>query len=303
MDLPSVAARLRDRPVLVCPSLLLVSRTSLRGSSVAVSTVSRTPVLRSRLAYLCLVCSVLGEFPTEPVTGKAHPYSSQARARRRFLYRRPVRSRDVAVLAQRLQQCSFSFFSCTLGLQPVRGRWTRVKHVTGLTGLDEAFHHSWYQSKAAVMADRRDWGGGGDDPEESTQRMIERIWESLTEIRMRMDQQAPVPPMTGEAVPVAPIPPPPGVEADPSEWLNTKVWLTMGMYMMRCMTPINNLHNSPMNHMLIHPLHKFMRWIHSLPYTPRGMLLEMPLLPLICPNLWTFSKTSNPLNSRRFKLL
>ncbi|MQM13940.1 hypothetical protein Taro_046867 [Colocasia esculenta] len=65
---------------------------------------------------------------------------------------------------------------------------------------------------AAVMADRRDWGGRGDDPEESTQRMIERIWESLTEIRTRMDQQAPVPPVTGEAVPVAPVPPPPGVE-------------------------------------------------------------------------------------------
>ncbi|MQM09432.1 hypothetical protein Taro_042302 [Colocasia esculenta] len=69
-------------------------------------------------------------------------------------------------------------------------------------GLDEAFHQSWYQSK----------GGGGDDPEESTQRMIERIWESLIEIRMRMDQQAPVPLVTGEAVPVALVPPPPGVE-------------------------------------------------------------------------------------------
>ncbi|MQM16048.1 hypothetical protein Taro_049000 [Colocasia esculenta] len=97
-------------------------------------------------------------------------------------------------------------------LQPVRGRRTRVKQVTGLTGLDEAFCHSWYQSKAVVMADRRDWDGGGDDPEESTQRMIERIWESLTDIRMRMDQQAPVPPVIGEAVPVAPVPPPPGVE-------------------------------------------------------------------------------------------
>ncbi|MQL74573.1 hypothetical protein Taro_006947 [Colocasia esculenta] len=63
-----------------------------------------------------------------------------------------------------------------------------------------------------VMDDRRDWGGGGDDPGESTQRMIERIWESLTEIQMRMDQQAPVPPVVGEAVPVAPVPPPPGVE-------------------------------------------------------------------------------------------
>ncbi|MQL80057.1 hypothetical protein Taro_012491 [Colocasia esculenta] len=62
------------------------------------------------------------------------------------------------------------------------------------------------------MADRRDWGGGGDDPEESTQHMIERIWESLTDIRARMDQQAPVPPVAvpsgdGETVHVAPVPP------------------------------------------------------------------------------------------------
>ncbi|MQM06501.1 hypothetical protein Taro_039325 [Colocasia esculenta] len=67
------------------------------------------------------------------------------------------------------------------------------------------------------MADRRDWGGGGDEPEESTQRMIERIWESLTNIWMRMDQQAPVPPaavppVVEGVVPVAPVPPPPGVE-------------------------------------------------------------------------------------------
>ncbi|MQM16848.1 hypothetical protein Taro_049807, partial [Colocasia esculenta] len=65
------------------------------------------------------------------------------------------------------------------------------------------------------MADRRDWGGGGDDPEESTQHMIERIWESLTDIRARMDQRASVPPVAvppgdGETVPVAPVPP--GVE-------------------------------------------------------------------------------------------
>ncbi|MQL73098.1 hypothetical protein Taro_005436 [Colocasia esculenta] len=77
-------------------------------------------------------------------------------------------------------------------LRPVRGRRTRIK-ISG-------------------MADRRDWGGGGDDPEESTQRMIERIWESLTDIRARMDQQAPVPPVAvpprdGEVVLVAPVPP------------------------------------------------------------------------------------------------
>ncbi|MQL79581.1 hypothetical protein Taro_012008 [Colocasia esculenta] len=65
---------------------------------------------------------------------------------------------------------------------------------------------------AVVMADRRDWGGGGDDPEESTQQMIERIWESLTDIRMRMDRQAPVPPVIEEAVPVAPVPAQPRVE-------------------------------------------------------------------------------------------
>ncbi|MQL77398.1 hypothetical protein Taro_009813 [Colocasia esculenta] len=103
-----------------------------------------------------------------------------------------------------------------------RGEWkdmrrTQIKYIIGLTDLDEAFHHSWYQSKKFEMADRRDWGGGGDDPEESTQRMIERIWESLTDIRARMDQQAPmppvaVPPVVGRAVPEAPVLPPPEVE-------------------------------------------------------------------------------------------
>ncbi|MQL96096.1 hypothetical protein Taro_028772 [Colocasia esculenta] len=97
-------------------------------------------------------------------------------------------------------------------LRPVRGRRTRIKYVIDLTGLAELFRHSWYQSKKFEMTDRRDWGGGGDDPEESTQRMIERIWESLTDIRERMDQQAPVPPVAvppgdGEAVPVALVPP------------------------------------------------------------------------------------------------
>ncbi|MQL97727.1 hypothetical protein Taro_030429, partial [Colocasia esculenta] len=67
------------------------------------------------------------------------------------------------------------------------------------------------------MTDRTDWGGGGDDPEESTQCMIERIWESLTDIQRRMDQQAPVPPVAvppgdGETGPIVPVPPPPGVE-------------------------------------------------------------------------------------------
>ncbi|MQL94779.1 hypothetical protein Taro_027443 [Colocasia esculenta] len=68
------------------------------------------------------------------------------------------------------------------------------------------------EQEISEMADRRDCGGGGDDPEESTQRMIERIWESLTDIRARMDQQASVlpvavPPGDGEAVPVAPVSP------------------------------------------------------------------------------------------------
>ncbi|MQM05046.1 hypothetical protein Taro_037851 [Colocasia esculenta] len=50
-----------------------------------------------------LVCSVLGEFPTELVTGEAHTYPPQVRARRTFRYRRPVRSHVTAVLGQRLQ--------------------------------------------------------------------------------------------------------------------------------------------------------------------------------------------------------
>ncbi|MQL83967.1 hypothetical protein Taro_016474, partial [Colocasia esculenta] len=49
----------------------------------------------------------LGEFPTEPVTSEAHPYSPQARARRRFRYRLPVQGHAVEVFGQRLQQCSF----------------------------------------------------------------------------------------------------------------------------------------------------------------------------------------------------
>ncbi|MQM14883.1 hypothetical protein Taro_047818 [Colocasia esculenta] len=89
-------------------------------------------------------------------------------------------------------------------LRPVRGRRTQITFVSGLTGLNEAFRHSWYHSKKFEMADRRDWGRGGEDPEESTQRMIERIWESLTDIRMRMDQQAPVPPAA--VPPVAEVP-------------------------------------------------------------------------------------------------
>ncbi|MQL73372.1 hypothetical protein Taro_005721 [Colocasia esculenta] len=51
-----------------------------------------------------------------------------------------------------------------------------------------AVQGQYLQRKIFEMVDRRDWGGGGDDPEESTQRMIERIWESLTDIRARMDQ-------------------------------------------------------------------------------------------------------------------
>ncbi|MQL71174.1 hypothetical protein Taro_003464 [Colocasia esculenta] len=49
-------------------------------------------------------------------------------------------------------------------------------------------YFSSYTCLKFEMTDRRDWGGGGDDPEESTQRMVERIWESLTDIRRRMDQ-------------------------------------------------------------------------------------------------------------------
>ncbi|MQM10962.1 hypothetical protein Taro_043861, partial [Colocasia esculenta] len=76
----------------------------------------------------------------------------------------------------------------------------------------------FWRGRAAVMADRRDWGGGEDGPEKLTQRIIERIWESLTEIRMMMDQKAPVPPVTGEAIHVAPVPPPPGVELQEVSW-------------------------------------------------------------------------------------
>ncbi|MQM09555.1 hypothetical protein Taro_042430, partial [Colocasia esculenta] len=149
--------------------------------------------------------------PQVLLTSEAYPYSPQAKVKRKFRYRLPVRGRVAAVLGQRLQQCSFF----PQLLQPVRGRRTRTKFIIGLMDLNEAFHHSWYQSKEVEMADRRDYGGGGEDSEESTQRMIERIWESITDIRMRMDQQAPVPSAAvppDAGVPVAPVVPPPRVE-------------------------------------------------------------------------------------------
>ncbi|MQM06287.1 hypothetical protein Taro_039113 [Colocasia esculenta] len=140
----------------------------------------------------CSSYTLLGEFPTKPVTREAHPYP--------YPYR----------------------------LRPVRGRWTRIKFVNGLTGLNEAFRHSWYQNKFRKfeMADRRDWGGGGEDPEKSTQRMIERIWESLTDIRVRMEKQAPVPPAVVPPVTevsVAPVAPPPRVEGLREELQNAVI--------------------------------------------------------------------------------
>ncbi|MQL86105.1 hypothetical protein Taro_018631 [Colocasia esculenta] len=55
------------------------------------------------------------------------------------------------------------------------------KTVSACRQMDIAFTLRNRQTKFE-MADRGDWGGGGDDPEENTQRIIERIWESLTDI-------------------------------------------------------------------------------------------------------------------------
>ncbi|MQL86802.1 hypothetical protein Taro_019332 [Colocasia esculenta] len=84
---------------------------------------------------------MLGEFPTEPVTSEAHPYSPQVKARKRFRYhlpvqgrtaavrarrmfldRRPVQGRVVAVQGQYLQHCSLSrVVSCLLSSVVLRG--------------------------------------------------------------------------------------------------------------------------------------------------------------------------------------
>ncbi|MQM10595.1 hypothetical protein Taro_043492 [Colocasia esculenta] len=140
------------------------------------------------------------------------------RARRTFPDRRPVQSRVVAVQGQYLQQCSSS------SVVPVV-LWFGIPCEASARSREADSDQVRYQFNGLgrgvppqlkfEMADRRDWGGGGDDPEESTQRMIERIWESLTDIQRRMDQQAPVPPVAvpprdGETVPIAPVPP--GVE-------------------------------------------------------------------------------------------
>ncbi|MQM16398.1 hypothetical protein Taro_049353, partial [Colocasia esculenta] len=139
--------------------------------------------------------------------------NTQVRARRTFLGRRPVRSHVVAVQGQHLHQCSASARSLETDSDQVHYRFNGLGR-----GVPSQLKFE--------MADRRDWGGGGDDPEESTLRMIERIWESLTDIQRRMDQQVPVQPVAvpsgdGETVPivppgvevpfVSPLPPPPPV--------------------------------------------------------------------------------------------
>ncbi|MQM22269.1 hypothetical protein Taro_055319 [Colocasia esculenta] len=92
-------------------SALLVGGTDTSSRHWSPASPFPVPHFRSANVYCfrtcVLVCSVLGEFPTEPVTREAHPYPLQVRARRAFHYRRPVRSRVTAVLGQHLQQCSF----------------------------------------------------------------------------------------------------------------------------------------------------------------------------------------------------
>ncbi|MQL93838.1 hypothetical protein Taro_026487 [Colocasia esculenta] len=127
---------------------------------------------------------------TATLTSKAHPPCSfQVRESKRLPNRLLVLGRTVAEQGLRHhQQCNFLSLY-TSGYAP-----------------------------GSEMADRRDWGGGGYDPEDPTQRVIDRIWESLTEIRMRMDQPGPAQPaipVVAEAVPAAPILPQVGVEVPP----------------------------------------------------------------------------------------
>ncbi|MQL71496.1 hypothetical protein Taro_003830 [Colocasia esculenta] len=148
------------------------------------------------------------------------------RARRTSHDHRPAQGCAVAVQGQYLQRCSPSCvvlqqcsFVVVYFLQLFLGASARSREADSdqvryrFNGLGRGIPSQLVlEQEISEMADRRDWGGGGDDPEESTQRMIERIWESLTDIRARMDQQAPVPPVAvppgdGEAVPVAPVPP------------------------------------------------------------------------------------------------
>ncbi|MQM17355.1 hypothetical protein Taro_050323 [Colocasia esculenta] len=145
--------------------------------------------------------------------------SGKVRARRTFHDRRPVQSRAVAVQGRYLQLCSSSSSSiilwfgipCEASARSLEADSDQVRY--RFNGLGRGVPPQLVsEQEISGMADRRDWGGGGDDPEESTQCMIERIWESLTDIRARMDQQAPVPPVAvppgdGETVHVAPVPP------------------------------------------------------------------------------------------------
>ncbi|MQL91470.1 hypothetical protein Taro_024088 [Colocasia esculenta] len=91
MDLSSVAARLRVSGVANQFTWLVLAVSTLASTAVRVCRLIIKVALRSRqtLFYKLLVlftafvpvvlgCSVLGEFPTEPVTREAHPYPHRA---------------------------------------------------------------------------------------------------------------------------------------------------------------------------------------------------------------------------------
>ncbi|MQL94660.1 hypothetical protein Taro_027316 [Colocasia esculenta] len=107
------------------------------------------------------------------------------------------RQLDLSSVAARLRE--YGVFLCVYTdcglvslawLWPVRGRWTRIKYIIGLTGLAEAFRHSWYQSKKYM-----EW-------------LIEEIGV-VEEMIWRKASVPPVavPPGDGETVPIAPVPP------------------------------------------------------------------------------------------------
>ncbi|MQL97249.1 hypothetical protein Taro_029926 [Colocasia esculenta] len=123
-------------------------------------------------------------FPTEPVTREAHPYPPQVRARRTFLVRRPVPGRVVAVQVWCVPLCLHGLWfgiPCEASARSREADSDQVHYQ--FNGLGRGVPSQLVsEQEISEMPDRRDWGGGGDDPEESTQRMIERIWESLTDI-------------------------------------------------------------------------------------------------------------------------
>ncbi|MQL85135.1 hypothetical protein Taro_017639 [Colocasia esculenta] len=135
----------------------------------------------------CALCVTRGEGQADVVNGKATASCIVIRSRWGTGSRSQPSCvfKKVSVKQSLCKLCSARKLCC--GILGGSSCWGIVGHVLAARTLRVAGGTPC--GIRLEMADRRDWGGGGEEPGvDPTQRMIERIWESLIDIPMRMDQ-------------------------------------------------------------------------------------------------------------------